>query len=144
MRALIALSAAALLVSACETAFVGRPPGGRYALAEAGGRALPADHGAAAGGADCRVLLHGGWFDLDQLARRWEMRLQQRNSCTGAELPEVREAGTYLRRHGRLRLEATGPEGEIRRWNAGESGRTISLDHGGQRLVFRQAAPPPR
>ena len=134
MRALIALVGAALLAS-CETAFVGRAPSGRFDLVEVNGRALPQERRTAAG---CRATVTSGFFDLDALARRFEMRLGERNSCSAAAWQEERVAGSYLRRGSRLALEAEGG----RSWTATESGSSIALDYEGARLRFRQSERP--
>lgn len=135
MRALAIASAAALLLAGCETAFVGRAPSGRFALVEVDGRAVPA---AAAPGQGCGPAIHNGWFDLDSLARRFEIYLQHRDSCSGQVVREIRESGSYLRTGGRLTLETS----DARRWIATEGGRTVSLRFDGRRLLFRQPAPP--
>lgn len=135
MRALTALACAALLLAGCETAFVGRAPSGLYALAEVDGRALPAERRASG---SCRLLVESGHFDLDSLARRYEIVLRERDSCSSSGVREVREAGSYLRRSGRLALEADrGAGGRI----ATESGSSISLSYDGSRLLFRQSRP---
>ncbi|HEX8527381.1 hypothetical protein [Allosphingosinicella sp.] len=135
MRAFVLASAAALLLAGCETAFVGRAPSGRFALAEVDGRAVPP---AAAPAQGCGPVLHDGWFELDSLARRWEMQLSHRDSCSGQTVRETRETGSYLRRDGRLTLESA----DSRRWIATEGGRTIGLRYDGRRLLFRQPERP--
>jgi hypothetical protein len=142
MRALPFLGAAtaALLLGGCETAFVGRAPGGRYALAEVNGRALPyVDSTIGA----CPVTVQGGGFDLDPVARRFEMTLDRTGPCAAAAV-DAREAGSYIRRHGRLELEAAQPGGGSRALIATEAGGVVSLTYGGLRLRFRQVAPAPR
>ncbi|MDP8995227.1 MAG: hypothetical protein M3N07_09670 [Pseudomonadota bacterium] len=138
MRSLTGLAAAALALAGCETAFVGTPPGGRYILTEVDGRAVPTP---APQPPACRPIWHDGWFDLDPIARQFELYLQQRDSCTGAVVRETRETGSYLRSDGRLRLETTAPGGSTRRWTAAESGRSVTLRYGDNRLLFRQPRP---
>jgi hypothetical protein len=135
MRALIALSVAALLLPGCETAFVGRAPAGRYELVEVNGRAVPHERRTAAG---CSATVESGHFDLDALARRFELALRERGECWGGNVHESRENGTYLRRGGRLTLEALDAEGRRRTWIASESGDAVALEHQGMRLRFRQ------
>jgi hypothetical protein len=140
MRFLLALAAAPLVLAGCETAFVGRAPNGRYALVEVNGRPLPylADPASA-----CPATIQSGHFDLDSLARRFEMMLDRSGPCPAANADAV-ERGSYLRRSGRLELEAARPGGDTRTLVATESGRTIALGYDGLRLRFRQVAPPPR
>ncbi|HEX9931235.1 MAG TPA: hypothetical protein VGB08_00150 [Allosphingosinicella sp.] len=138
MRAAIALAAAALLLSGCETAFVGRAPDGRYALVEVNGRPLP--HAVDSAGT-CRI--DRGHFDLDSLARRFEMVLDQSGACPRAGAATI-ERGTYLRRGGRLELEAAAPGGEARALVASESGGTIAMGYDGLRLRFRRVPAPAR
>ena len=135
MRALIAMAGGALLLGGCETAFVGDAPGGRYALVEVNGRAVPhvidpPDH--------CLTRIDAGHFELDALARRFEMVLDRAGSCSPPA--DVVERGSYLRRGGRLELEAAAPGGASRTLVASESGDTISLDYDRLRLRFRQIA----
>ena len=141
MRALIALSAAAVLLAACETAFVGRAPSGRYELVEMNGRALPQVRPERPG---CEASVLGGYFNLDSLARRFEMRLRERSSCSAAAVQEERVAGSYTRRDGRLSLEEDDAGVHRRPWFATESGDSILLDYAGARLRFRQAERPRR
>jgi hypothetical protein len=137
---LIAAGAAALFLGGCETAFVGEAPGGRYELVEVNGRALPhVDAGVAA----CPVTIAAGHFDLDSLARRFEMMLDRSGPCPAAAVDTV-ERGSYLRRSGRIELEAAAPGGATRRLFASETGSTLSMDYDGLRLRFRQAARPRR
>jgi len=138
MRAPIVLAAAALLLAGCETAFVGRAPSGRFTLAEVDGRAVPP---APASPPACAPVVHNGWFELDSIARRFELYLQHRNSCTGAVARETRESGSYLRDSGRLMLEAVSADGETRRWTGSELGRQVNLTYEGDRLTFRQPRP---
>jgi|GEM_PF-2798020 len=136
MRALAGLVLGALLLAGCETAFVGRAPAGRYALVEVNGRAPPhtidpPDH--------CLTRIDAGHFELDALARRFEMVLDRAGSCSPPA--DVLERGSYLRRGGRLELEAAPPGGTARTLLATESGDTITLNYDGLRLRFRQSAP---
>ena len=132
MRALAALAASALALAGCETAFVGRAPAGRYLLAEVNGRAPPQvvdpRH-------DCPTTIAGGHFDLDALARRFELVLEQRNPCMAGGGTTTRETGSYLRGGRGIDLET----GDGRRLRASESGNAIALDYHGMRLRFRQA-----
>jgi hypothetical protein len=121
------LAAAALLAAGCETAFVGHAPGGRYELVEVNGDRLPV-----AGAGACPIRIESGYFNLDAVARRFEMVLRQSGSCIGSEL---RESGTYLRSGPALDLEAASGA----RIAATQSGGTISLTRGAMRLRFRQA-----
>ncbi|HYJ29215.1 MAG TPA: hypothetical protein VEW25_02600 [Allosphingosinicella sp.] len=136
MRALTALATGALLLASCETAFVGRAPGGRYALVEVDGNAPPftldpADH--------CPTRILGGHFDLDAVARRFEMVIDRTGHCSPPR--DLVERGSYLRRGGRLELEAAQPDGATRALVATESGSTIALEYDELRLRFRQVAP---
>lgn len=135
MRPAIALAAAALVLGGCETAFVGRAPAGRYALVEVNGQPLPYVHDPRL---HCPVAVDSGHFELDALARRFEMVLDRSGPCLGIS-GDVVERGSYLRRGGRLELEAAAPGGELRTLVAAESGRTITLDYDRLRLRFRQA-----
>lgn len=137
MRALTGLAAATLLLAGCETAFVGRGPSGRYALVEVNGRPLPYSHDPAS---HCPIRIDGGHFELDALARRFEMLLDRSGPCAGIS-GDVVERGSYLRRGGRLDLEATPEGGTPRALVAREGGRSISLDYDRLRLRFRQVAP---
>jgi hypothetical protein len=134
MRAALAVASAALLLAGCETAFVGRAPDGRYALVEVNGRALPQ---VADPGSPCPVTIGSGHFDLDSLARRFEMVLDRSGPCPAANADTI-ERGTYLRRSGRLELEAARPGGQARALVASEGGGTISLGYDGLRLRFRR------
>lgn len=136
MRALSALAAASLLLLAgCETAFVGRAPGRAYGLVSADGRPPPHVRNA---GTQCPITLQGGAFDLDALARRFTLRLNQTAPC--ARFAEIVESGSYLRRGGTLTLESESPA--PRSWQAQESGDAIVLDWQGMRLRFRRDPPP--
>jgi hypothetical protein len=121
VRALTALAAGALLLAGCETAFVGRAPEGAYQLVQVNGNALPYGQ--------CPGRISSGQFDVDSVARRFEMRLDR--GCPSAS--ETVERGSYLRRGGRLELEAGG-----RTLEAWESGGTITLSYEGLRLRFRK------
>jgi hypothetical protein len=136
MRALTGILLGALVVAGCETAFVGRAPGGRYALAEVNGQAPP--H-VANPGHHCPVRIDGGHFELDSLARRFEMVLDRASPC--AAPADTVERGSYLRRGGRLELEAAPPGGSARTLFASESGDSIALNYDGLRLRFRQVTP---
>ena len=138
MRALTALAAGALLLAGCETAFVGRAPAGRYQLVEVNDRPLPF---VADPASHCPVSIDGGHFDVDALARRFEMVLDRSGPCAGIAA-DVVERGSYLRRGGRLELEAAPPGGTARALVADESGSSISLDYDRLRLRFRQVARP--
>lgn len=127
-----ALAAGLLLLAGCETAFVGDAPSGRYELVRVEGRALPFTRDV--GG--CRETLSGGHFNLDSIARRFEMEVARSGSCAGAA--PLRETGTYLRRGGTLTLETEGTA--PRSLTAYESGRTISIDAGGLSLRFTRPA----
>ena len=143
MRApvLFGTAAAALLaLGGCETAFVGDAPRGRFQLVEVDGRRLPYVNNAVG---SCPVTIQAGHFDLDQVARRFEMTLDRTGPCPAAAV-DVTERGSYLRRGGRLELEAAAPGGTARRLFASESVDTVSLDYDGMRLRFRQAERPPR
>jgi len=136
MRALIALAVGSLALAGCETAFVGQAPGGRYALIEIDGRAVPhtidpPDH--------CLTRIDAGYFELDALARRFEMVLDRAGSCSAPA--DVVERGSYLRRGGRLELEAAAPGGAARTLVATESGDSIALVYDRLRLRFRRVAP---
>ena len=136
MRTLTGLALGALLLAGCETAFVGRAPAGRYALVEVNGQPLP--H-VANPGHHCPMRIDGGHFDLDALARRFEMVLDRASPCARPE--DTIERGSYLRRGGRLELEAAPPGGTARALFATESGNMIALNYDGLRLRFRQVAP---
>ena len=138
MRASLAAAAALLLLGGCHTAFVGRAPSGRFQLVEVNGRALPF---AVDPGSRCPVRIEGGHFDLDSIARRFEMVLDRSGPCLGISGDTV-ERGSYLRRGGRLELEAAQPGGSARALVASESGGSISLVYDRLRLRFRQAARP--
>lgn len=141
MRGRLTLLSAALFLGGCETAFIGRAPDGRYALVEVNGRPLPhvADPASA-----CPVRIDGGHFDLDALARRFEMVIDRSGPCPAANADTV-ERGTYLRRSGRLELEAARPGGAARTLIASEGGSTIALGYDGLRLRFRRVpGPSPR
>jgi hypothetical protein len=127
-----ALAGALLLLPACETAFVGDAPSGRYELVRVEGRALPFTRNV--GG--CSETVSGGQFDLDSIARRFEIEVARSGSCAGAA--PLRETGTYLRRGGTLTLETEGAA--PRSLTAYESGRTISLSAGGLSLRFTRPA----
>ena len=137
MRALILLTGGALLLASCETAFVGEAPGGRYALVEVDGNPLPYT-------ADprhhCPTRIEGGHFDLDALARRFEMAIDRDGPCSRPD--DIVERGSYLRRGGRLELEAAAPGGTTRTLVATESGNMIAIDYDRLRLRFRRVAPP--
>lgn len=139
--ALAGAAAAALLLGGCETAFVGEAPGGRYALVEVNGGLLPhVDNSIGS----CPARIEAGHFDLDSVARRFVMELDRTGPCPAAAV-DVREEGSYLRRGGRLELEAAAAPGSTRRaLVATESGSTISMTYDGLRLRFRQAARPRR
>jgi hypothetical protein len=141
MRALIALSAAALLATACETAFVGRGPGGRYELVEVNGRAVPAERSR---DGQCIDSIASGHFELDSIARRFEMVLRETRSCSAASHVLLQERGSYLRDEYRLKLETDPGAGVRRSWTAGWSGNAITLAYQGMRLRFRQAERPRR
>lgn len=141
MRTLIALSAAALLLGGCETAFVGLGPEGNYALVEVNGRALPFErrrHG------QCSETIVWGQFELDSVARRFRLALRESDSCSAAAYVLLQERGSYLRDGSRLRLETDPGSGERRTWDAGSSGNAITLTYQGMRLRFRQAERPQR
>jgi len=138
MRALTGLAAATLLLGGCETAFVGRAPSGRFDLVEVNGRPLPFSIDPAS---HCPVRIEGGRFELDSLARRFEMVLERSGPCAGLAADTV-ERGSYLRRGGRLDLETEAPAGARRALVASESGGAISLAYDRLRLRFRQAARP--
>ncbi|MEA3042111.1 MAG: hypothetical protein QOC65_1600 [Sphingomonadales bacterium] len=136
MRALTGLAAAAMLLGGCQTAFVGPAPSGRFALVEVNGRALPyrvdpANH--------CPVRIDGGHFELDSVARRFEIVLERSGPCAGLAADTI-ERGSYLRRGGRLDLEIEAPGGARRELVASESGGAISLSYDRLRLRFRQSA----
>ncbi|HEX8653810.1 MAG TPA: hypothetical protein VF693_01120 [Allosphingosinicella sp.] len=138
MRVLTGFAAAALLLAGCQTAFVGRAPSGRFALVEVDGRPLPyrvdpASH--------CPVRIDGGHFDLDSVARRFEMVLERSGPCAGLAADTVAR-GSYLRRGGRLDLEVEAPGAARRELVASESGGSVSLSYDRLRLRFRQAARP--
>jgi len=134
MRALTALASAALLVAGCETAFVGRAPGGRYLLVEVDGRAPPHVTDPAS---DCPTTIAAGHVDLDPLARRFDIVLEQRSPCMAGGGTTSRTTGTYLRSGSRLELETA----DGNRLVATETGNTLSLNYHGPRLRFRQTAP---
>jgi len=142
-RSKLALSAggaaAALLLSGCETAMYGTAPGGRYQLAEVDGRPVPAETAAGA----CRIVWEGGHLDIDPIARRFEIFADRSSSCQGGD-PDLRENGSYLRSGSGLRLDVADPAGRSIERQAWHSGNSVRVDLGGNRLVFRQAAPPPR
>ena len=138
MRALSALGAAALLLAGCETAFVGKAPGGHYRLVEVNGRAPPS---VANPGHHCPVTVESGRFDLDPIARRFAMTLSRAGPCIGGGRSEMRLFGSYLRRGGGLELEAEQPA-PPQTLIAGEAGDTVSLTYENLRLRFRQVAPP--
>jgi hypothetical protein len=143
MRALAAIggaAAAVLALGGCETAFVGDAPRGRYQLVEVNGRALPFVDATVG---SCPVTIGSGHFDLDNVARRFEMALDRTGPCAAAAV-DAAERGSYLRRGGGLELEAMQPGGTARRLFADESGDTVSMTYDGLRLRFRQAARPPR
>jgi hypothetical protein len=133
-------AAAALALGGCETAFVGDAPRGRFQLVEVDGRRLPYVNDAVG---SCPVTIQAGHFDLDQVARRFEMMLDRTGPCPAAAV-DTTERGSYLRRGGRLELEASAPGGTARRLFATESADTVSLEYDGMRLRFRQAERPPR
>ncbi|HEX8216654.1 MAG TPA: hypothetical protein VF577_04230 [Allosphingosinicella sp.] len=137
MRALTGLLAGALLLAGCETAFVGRAPGGRYGLIEVNGQAPPFSHDPRN---HCPVWINGGYFDLDSVARRFEMAIHRAGACSGTGTTV--ERGSYLRRGGRLELEVSAPDGTTRTVFATESGDVIALGHDRLRLRFRQIALP--
>lgn len=134
-RALTGLAAAALLVAGCETAFVGRGPAGRYELVGIDGRPPPQvvdpRH-------DCPTTVASGHFDLDAVARRFALVLEQRSPCMAGGGTTSRVTGSYLRRGSRLDLE-TADGGRLA---ATESGDSLSLNYYGSRLRFRQAGRP--
>ncbi len=133
MRAFAALAASALAIAGCETAFVGRAPGGLYRLTEVEGRPLPF----ARSDAGCDRRIESGAFELDALARRYRLTLSERNSCSSGGLQEFNESGSYLRSGSRLTLESAGGGTRI----ASASPDTVRLDYGGLDLRFRQARP---
>ncbi|HEX8644250.1 MAG TPA: hypothetical protein VF702_10100 [Allosphingosinicella sp.] len=136
MRALTAFAGTALLLlGACETAFVGRAPTGRYGMVSVNGRPPPLTRNA---GTECPVSLQGGSFDLDSVARRFELRLTQSGPC--ARFRDVLESGSYLRRGGTLLLESDSPA--RRSWTGSESGDSVTLNWEGLRLRFRRDPPP--
>jgi hypothetical protein len=135
MRALTALATAALLLAACETAFVGRAPNGRYGMVSADGRPPPAVRNQ---GSQCPLSLQGGSFDLDSLARRFTLRLHETGPCSGHTA--LVETGSYLRRGGALVLESESPA--PRTWTARESGDSVTFEWQGLRLRFRRDPPP--
>jgi hypothetical protein len=138
---LIAASAAsALALGGCETAFVGDAPRGRFDLVEVNGRRIPHVDNAVG---SCPVTIQGGRFELDQVARRFEMTLDRTGPCPAAAV-DVTERGSYLRSGGRFELEAAAPGGTARRLFASESASTVTMDYDGLRLRFRQAERPPR
>jgi hypothetical protein len=126
------IAGAMLSLAACETAFVGEAPSGRYDLVRVEGRALPFARNV--GG--CSRTVTAGHFDLDSVARRFQLELSGTDSCAGSA--SVRESGTYLRRGGTLTLETEGPA--PRALTASESGRTVSLLHDGLALRFTRRA----
>jgi hypothetical protein len=134
MRALCFVAASALALAGCETAFVGRAPGGRYVLVEVDGRAPPQ---VSDSGNDCPTTIAAGHIDLDSLARRFDLVLEQRNPCMAGGGTTSRATGTYLRRSGRIEVETS----DGNRLVATETGNTLSLNYFGSRLRFRQAAP---
>jgi hypothetical protein len=136
MRALTGLAAAAMLLGGCQTAFVARAPSGRFALVEVNGRSLPYQVDPAS---HCPVRIDGGYFDLDSVARRFEMVLERSGPCAGLAADMI-ERGGYLRRGGRLDLEVEAPGGARRELVASESGGSISLSYERLRLRFRQVA----
>lgn len=139
MRRLGALAATALLLGGCETAFVGKAPGGQYQLVEVNGRAPPTVSNP---GHHCPVTVESGRFDLDPIARRFVMTLSRAGPCIGGGRAEMRLAGSYLRRGGGLELEAEQPGGPPRTLVAGEVGDVVSLTYENLRLRFRQVARP--
>jgi hypothetical protein len=141
MRALIGLAAAALSLSGCETAFVGRAPAGRFELVEVNGRALPQVRRSEE---RCSVTVTGGHLELDALARRFQMRIRESSSCSAAASVVLSVSGSYLRRDGRVTLEAERGAAAGQSWTATESGNSIALSHEGTRLRFRQAERPRR
>jgi hypothetical protein len=138
MRALTALSVAALLLDGCQTAFVGRAPSGRFELVEVNGRAPPFTVDP---GHHCPIRIDGGHFDLDSVARRFEIALERSGPCAGLAADTV-DRGSYLRRGGRLDLEIEAAGGARRELVANESGGSISLAYDRLRLRFRQASRP--
>lgn len=140
MRAFTGLAAAALLLGGCQTAFVGRAPSGRFELVEVNGRALPYSPDPFI---HCPVRIDGGHFDLDSVARRFEIVVERSGRCAGLAADTV-ERGSYLRRGGRLDLETEAPAGARRALVANESGGSISLVYDRLRLRFRQGTRPRR
>lgn len=137
MRALIPIAAATLLLGACETAFVGRGPSGRYDLVEVDGRAPPFLRSP---GHHCPVQIEDGHFDVDSLARRFELVVEQTGPCVGGGRREVRETGSYVRGGPGLSLETA----DGRALAASESGDTIRVTYDGLDLRFRRPASPRR
>ena len=134
MRPLLIVAAATLALAGCETAFVGRAPGGRYLLVEVDGRAPPQITDSRA---DCPTTIAAGHVDLDSLARRFDLVLDQRSPCMSGGGTTSRVTGTYLRRGGRIEVETA----DGNRLVATESGNTLSLEYYGPRLRFRRVAP---
>lgn len=126
-----------MLLGGCETAFVGEAPGGRYALASVNGGAPPA---VANPGHHCPVRIESGYFELDPLARRFEMVLERSGPCIAGASRTV-ERGSYLRRGSRLELEAAQAGGGSRALVASEFGDVITLRYDQLDLRFRQVAP---
>lgn len=139
MRRFGALASAALLLAGCETAFVGKAPGGRYQLVEVNGRAPPTVTNP---GHHCPVSIAAGSFDLDPIARRFDMSLDRSGPCRGIS-GAVDERGSYLRRGGRLELEGVPDGGGVpRALVATESGDTVTMNYDGVRLRFRKLTQP--
>lgn len=137
MRALIAMAAGSLLLAGCETAFVGRAPGGRYLLVEVNGRAPP--H-VVDPSRDCPTTIADGHIELDPLARRFELLLEQRSPCMAGGGTTSVERGSYLRGGPGLSLETN----DGRTIRASEDGDTVRVAYAGLQLRFRRAQPPAR
>lgn len=123
----------ASLLGGCATLFLGTPPGGLYLLAEADGRPVPAARPVPPG--VCAALPQSGRLDIDPLARRFDLALDRRDSCTGRVSRDT-ATGSYLRDGDQLTLVSVGGEP---RWTGYASGAgAITLDFRGDRLLFRR------